>query len=186
MTRPEITPDLLREFLRYDPETGKLYFRPRDRKWFDSDARCAWWHQRFAGKEALKSPKGEGENSYREGAIWGQRLRAHRAIWAMTNDEWPDEIDHINGVRSDNRLCNLRNVTGAENHRNLARSVRNRSGQVGVCREGRTGKWLAYICVDGSQRILGSFNNKHEAGAVRRAAEVKYDYHPNHGREQQR
>lgn len=178
---PNVTPALLQEFLRYDPEAGKLYWRPRGEKWFDSAARCAWWNRRFAGQEAFTSPGG-GESSYRCGAVLGLGLLAHRAIWAVVHGEWPDQIDHINGDRADNRIVNLRNVTSDENHRNLARSRKNTSGRTGVCHDKRSGKWLAYICVNGVQKRIGDFVRKDDAIAARVEAEMKHGYHPNHGR----
>jgi len=100
------------------------------------------------------------------------------------HDEWPqDEIDHINGIRTDNRLVNLRSVTHRENQKNIKRSTCNTSGRVGVRWEGHRSKWRSAIKVDGREKHLGSFDSFAEASAARKAAEIKYGFHKNHGRD---
>lgn len=92
----------------------------------------------------------------------------------------PDDIDHINGDPSDNRLENLRNVSHEVNGRNLARRKNNTSGVTGVSRHGS--KWVARICPSRRTIYIGIFDSFDDAVAARRAAEVKYGYHPNRGR----
>ncbi len=102
----------------------------------------------------------------------------------MVHDEWPrDQIDHINGVRTDNRIGNLRSVTSRENSRNLKLPTNNTSGRIGVMWSGRDSKWLAVIQVDGGKKHLGYFDNFEDASNARKAAELKYDFHENHGRD---
>lgn len=95
------------------------------------------------------------------------------------------EIDHINGIRSDNRLCNLRDVSALENRRNSALHGRNKSGVSGVRkRTDRKGeRWIARVYLDGKAIHLGSFDTFDAAVTARRGAERKYGYHSNHGRE---
>jgi len=106
----------------------------------------------------------------------------HRIIWMMVYGHWPDEVDHINGNRTDNRLCNLRNVTRQENARNRCKSKNNTSGVVGVSWHILRNKWQAHIVVNNERLHLGNFNNKEDAIAARKAAEVKHGFHKNHGR----
>ena len=113
MTSPvnEIPPvGELHRMLRYDPETGLLYHRGRD-------DRNAQWNGRYAGKQA-GSANGRG---YIDIYYNPKRLAAHRVIWVMHNGPIPDGMmmDHVNGVRSDNRLQNLRLATNRENQWNI-------------------------------------------------------------------
>ncbi len=115
-------PTLLRQLLRYEPDTGKLFwlYRPDGLK---------KWNTRYADKEAFTCTDAYG---YRIGNLQKVGLKAHRVIWAMVHGEWPEhDIDHINGCRSDNRLVNLRHATRAQNLSNQ-RVVTGSSGYKGV------------------------------------------------------
>src|SRR5260370_28259 len=62
-----------------------------------------------------------------------QRFLAHRLAWFFENGEWPSaDIDHINCIRTDNRLANLRVCDAAQNCANRGATSRNRSGFKGV------------------------------------------------------
>lgn len=178
------TPEELRKLLRYEPDTGKLFWRARSVALFSSTGRrsanhaCALWNSRFAGKEAFTADDGGG---YKSGGIFCRLHRAHRVIWALHHDEWPThEIDHINGVKDDNRIVNLRDVSHIENSRNTRRSSNNTSGHMGVGWNKARGKWEARIKV-GRQIYLGLFDVFEDAVAARKAAEIKYGFHENHG-----
>lgn len=176
--------DTLRGSLRYEPETGKLYWLERSPESFSDEGwtpqhKAANWNALFAGKEAFTCLR----NGYRAGRVFRRSVLAHRVIWAMTFGQWPDgEIDHINGDRSDNRLSNLRVVSSMENSRNSARPRRNKSGVVGVSWKKRDKKWRAYIAVASKQISLGNFDTLAEAAAARSRAERELGFHPNHGR----
>lgn len=174
------TPDLLRQLLRYDAETGKLFWRERPLTSF-ADKRCGnTWNARWAGNEALNYVDAVG---YASGRIHGNLFMAHRVIWAIESGEWPTlEIDHINGNRSDNRLSNLRQVSRAENAKNVATSTRNKSGRVGVHFAKREQRWLALIGSDRRSHFLGYFDDFEAAVAARAAAEIEFGFHINHGR----
>ena len=97
--------------------------------------------------------------------------------------KWPNgEVDHINGIRDDNRWCNLRDVTKSENQRNAKIRKVNTSGFNGVDFHTKHNKWRARIYVDGRSELLGYFSNFFVACCVRKAAEQEHGYHPNHGR----
>mgnify|MGYP000004363272 CR=1 FL=1 len=107
----------------------------------------------------------------------------HRLIWLMVYGELPThEIDHINGVRDDNRLVNLRSVTRTENMQNKKKYNTNTSGQVGVSWVRHLDKWQARISINGNRISLGCFTNLTDAIIARYAAEEKYGYCENHGR----
>jgi hypothetical protein len=172
--KPIIDPDELRQLLAYDGMTGKLFWLERNR-----DRRGdGIFNAKFAGKEALVCLNAYG---YPSGTILGRTYTAHRVVWALVHGEWPAlQIDHINGDRSDNRLCNLRHVSGLENDRNKRMPRRNRSGVIGVSRF--RDKWQARINAGGRIVALGTFASFDDAVAARSAAEKEYGYHPNHGR----
>lgn len=174
----KLDPGLLRTLLIYDPETGKLFWKPRPSSMFPTPARAAAWNAIRAGKEAFATIHASG---YRRTTILNQTINAHRLIYAMVYGEWPPEVDHINGIRHDNRLCNLRGVTKAENARNVA-SPRNVSGVCGVIFYKKLGKWGAYINRDKKRVHLGVYAEKATAVAARKRAELEYAYGPTHGR----
>lgn len=131
----------------------------------------------MAGKEAFTAVKGDG---YKHGAIHGVHYCSHRVIWKMVTGEDPMDVDHIDGDRQNNRWSNLRNVPRKLNLQNRAKGSDNRSGVIGV-RQTRYG-WQATISDDGKVICVGSSKDFAEAVRMRREAEIKYGYHPNHGR----
>lgn len=169
------TPEYLRKRLRYEPETGKLF-------WLDCDDMRPQWKSRFVGKEAMITMSSHGYFSAR---FSGCAVYAHRVIWAMVHGEWPvGEIDHINGNRSDNRIENLRHVTKSENAKNKRRPSNNSSGVSGVHWFKRDQKWQAQISIgSGRSKHLGYFSTLEEAAAARLAAEREYGYTDRHGKE---
>lgn len=113
--------------------------------------------------------------------INGKSQKAHRLAWLYEYGYMPRQVDHINHVRSDNRICNLREATQKENMKNSSISSRNRSGVTGVCWCKRNKKWLSQIMVDGRTKHLGYHLDKFEAICARKSANNKYGFHENHG-----
>ena len=181
----KLTPEFLRKILRYEPDTGKLFWRERTPDMFangrySAKRACAAWNGKFAGKEALTAIGSEG---YRHGRVWGRELIAHRVIWAIHHGEWPKNlIDHENRVRSDNRITNLRGATNRDNQRNQKRPTSNTSGVTGVSWHRRDKKWVARINDETGRKYLGAYTEKSDAITARRTAEKLLGYHPNHGR----
>ena len=175
--RPEISPELLRAVLTYNELTGELTWKPRPASMFIDEPHARMWNTRYSSKPALTYGR-----EYKEGYILGQQCTAHRAIWAMVYGYWPLFIDHINGCGTDNRLANLREVTNRENGMNQKLFSTNTSGTPGVQYRKREKKWRSLITVETRVLYLGQFNKKEDAIAARKAAEVKFGYHPNHGR----
>lgn len=179
------SPELLRKLLRYDPETGKLFWRERPASMFhpngrDPNWRARNWNSRCAGKEAFTARIQAG---YRTSSIWGVKHRAHIVAWAMYHDQWPEgHIDHINGDPSDNRIVNLRVVSPTQNMRNQKRSAANKSGTTGVHWLKSREKWVADIGVNRKNLRIGYFDEKQDAIKARKEAERFYNFHPNHGR----
>jgi hypothetical protein len=176
-----IDPADLKEFLDYDAETGMLTWKRRDRKWFPSNRAFGMWNSTHPGKEAFTYVD---VNGYQRGSVLGKSLSKHRLVWAIYYGKWPDKhIDHIDGVRTNNRIENLRNVSLQDNSKNAKRDIRNTSGQTGVSFYKITNRWRAMVrSKEGKDVSLGYFRNKDDAIAARKAAEIAHGYHPNHGR----
>lgn len=97
-------------------------------------------------------------------SIENKRYYAHRVAWLMTHNEWPIFIDHINGIRSDNRLINLRSVSRQTNMQNQrSAGKRNSTGYLGVTYDKRNDKFVAQIVVGGSHKHIGSFDLAEQA-----------------------
>ncbi|MGN6657107.1 MAG: HNH endonuclease [Rhodanobacter sp.] len=158
-----INANVVLSLLRYEPETGKFY-------WLIA--------------------KGNRRIGYEAGTVnsWGyvsialnrQKYQAHRLAWVfMTGDEPEDEIDHINGIRSDNRWVNLREATTFENHVNVPMSKRNTSGLKGVGLH--RGRWRAKLNSNGKCIHIGYFQTPEEAYvAYRKAADFHHGKFANH------
>jgi hypothetical protein len=137
-----VSPERLKELLHYDPETGVFTRRiPRG----------AAKKGRVAGSERYGRPRA---------MIDGRQYLLHRLAWLYVHGSLPiDQIDHINGDTTDNRIANLREATPSQNTQNQrAAHSDNMSGFLGVSWEKDRGKWLARIFIDGEQKYLGRFN----------------------------
>lgn len=174
--------------LKYDSETGKLFWLPRTAEMFSgtsfrggAEVKAKTWNNRYAGKETFN---GRHPNGYKCGAILGHGYLTHRVIWLFETGSWPaDQLDHINGDRTDNRMENLREVSNAENARNMSISVRNKSGIPGVFWEAQRRKWIANIGENGRTKHLGSFDEFDLAVEARDKAKAERGFHPNHGKD---
>lgn len=158
-----ITQERLKELLDYDPGTG-LFTRRIGR-----------------GGEAAGSVAGTTNNDgYVRIHIDKKLYRAHRLAWLYIHGEFPpNQIDHINRQRSDNRIENLRPSTQRENNQNQSKPRSNTSGVVGVHWYKRIGKWQAYIMLNKRNIHLGYFDSLEEAAAARAAAKAKlHTFHP--------
>ncbi len=115
--------------------------------------------------------------------IAGKSYQAHRLVWLYMVGKWPtNSIDHINGIKTDNRFSNLRDVSHQENHKNQRTHSNNTSGFTGVFWHKGANKWGAQIRVSGKGLYLGLFEELEDAITARKAANLKYGFHINHGR----
>jgi len=174
-------------FLRYDPTTGKLFWKERTDYTSFKDgvggrkANCNRWNGHYAGKEAFTSKKSGG---HLHGAIHGKSYMAHRVAWAIFYQEEPPQyIDHINGDPSDNRIENLRAVTAAENSQNQKLRSDNASGTHGVSWDSKNKKWMAAMRINGKSFWLGRFEIKEQAEAEANLARSRLGFHENHGKD---
>ena len=167
------TPDALRQLLDYDPETGLMHWRERDVSWFRDDrvntaaAICRAWNTKYAGREAFTARLRGG---YRVTNLGGTVLLGHRVAFALHYGRWPRrKVDHINGVRDDNRIANLRTVSDRENALNRRGAVAATSRHKGVSWNEKRRHWIAQMSDRSGGRYLGAF-------ACETAAALAYDH----------
>jgi hypothetical protein len=117
--------------------------------------------------------------------VWdGQKVRgAHRIIWESVNGPIAKgfEVDHINGVRDDNRIVNLRLVNRTQNNQNTrnARIDNTTSGVKGVSLHKQSGRWRARIKISNTSTHLGMFDSIEEASqAYAKAAALIHTHNP--------
>lgn len=154
-----LTAQRLRSLFHYDAETGVF-------------TRAVATGNRGCNK-AGEVAGGMSGGGYCVIGVDGQKYMAHRLAWLYVHGCWPvHQIDHINGVRHDNRLCNLRDVPQAINVRNLraAKSNNATSKYLGVSFDKFKRKWKACISVNGKQLQLGRFCTEQQARDAYRAA----------------
>lgn len=139
----------MRTLLGYDPDTGAF-------TWKVSPAPCI---------KAGRSAGWKNSSGHIQIKVGGTSHMAHRLAWLMTFDALPiGQIDHINGIRDDNRIANLRAVTPGENTQNQrAPRSDNTSGYLGVSFSKAAGKWVAGIGVGRKRIHLGCFECPEEA-----------------------
>lgn len=147
------------ELFKLDPESGKLY-----------------WKVRSARRVKIGDEAGTKNcNGYRQVYILGRLYRSHRVVFAIIHGRWPEsELDHINGIRDDNRPSNLREATPSQNSMNTGMSGMNKSGIRGVSWSKVCNKWRASIQVRRKQIHLGVFNSISDAEVAYNAAASKY------------
>lgn len=144
----------LTQLFHYDPETG------------------VFTRKTATGGRKIGQISGcKNKNGYIEIGIDSHLYKAHRVAWFYMTGGWPNRfIDHINGVKDDNRFSNLREATNSENTRNSRMRNDNTSGLKGVTFHKATGKWCAQIMKHGKQNHLGLFNTPEDAYCAYRAA----------------
>lgn len=160
-----VTQKRIKELVCYDASTGIL-------TWIVN-----------IGRAKIGCEAGTADNRrYKHVQIDGKQYLAHRLVWLYVTGSFPEnEIDHENRDPSDNRWSNLQLATRSTNQKNQSKRDDNTSGCTGVHLHKPSGKWHVRIGISGIQKYLGSFSNKHKAIAIRKAAEVTFDYHQNHG-----
>ena len=163
MSTEILTAEHLRELLHYDPLTGVFIWKAKvNRKSRVNLGEVA------GGKIA---------NGYWRIHVLNRTYKAHRLAWLYVHGRFPAKhIDHINRVKTDNRIANLREATPAENQQNRSLNKNSTSGIRGVFWYSRDSLWGASIRYGKVLVALGKFAEKEEAAAARKAAELKY--HP--------
>lgn len=146
----------IREFISYDPETG--VFRWMKTLPYTSAVR--------PGDRAGKIGKG----GYRYIRFARGEYRAANLAWFFVHGEWPPEnglsVDHINGVRADDRIANLRTATVRQNMANRGAHKNTSSRFKGVTFNKVEACWQAGIKIDGNSRYLGLYVHEEDAARV--------------------
>ena len=152
----------LKKYLNYDPETGVF-----KRKINSGKAKIG---------DVAGGINGSGYICIRINSV---KYRAHRLAWLYVHGKFPDnQIDHINRVKTDNRIENLRDVTQSVNGRNRNLPSNNTSGHIGVKWNKKQQAWKVTVC----QVHYGSFKSKLDAVAKVKSVHKKLGFHENHGR----
>lgn len=150
-----LTQERLKQLLIYNPETGE--FRNRIMRAPNAARDSVAGGIRIGGYERI--------------SIWGRRYYSHRLAWLYVYGQWPvGEIDHINGIRNDNRICNLRVASRAQNLQNQKIRDVNKSGYKGVSWSKARKRWVAAIQVNRRKITLGRFRCIEEARLAYEAA----------------
>ena len=137
----------LHEMIYYNQETGNFQWK------------------KSRGRSASNSPAGTLSGSgYIQICLDKKIYQAHRLAWFYVYGKFPSkDLDHINRIKTDNRICNLREVTKSQNAQNTIISKANTSGIKGVNWCKRAKKWRAYIKLNGNFKSLGYFLNIKDA-----------------------
>lgn len=177
MFKPLPSQKYLKECFDYDPESGVVTWKKRPRLHFQSDRIWLSFNAKHAGKEAFTMRDTFG---YRRGKVSGSEYVSQRIVWKyMTGQDPSQEIDHVNGIRDDNRWCNLRCVSHSDNMKNTRKRSDNKTGVSGVTIKG--GRFCARVQSNGQRRHLGYFQTLSEAEAAVINARQKMGLHSNHG-----
>jgi len=177
-----LTQSILKELIHYNPDTGVFTWLHRDQKWFKTYRSYRSYCGKYVGKKAGASILSRVGKRYIHVMVLDKDHLAHTLVWLYTYGVWPDdEIDHIDGNGENNKLLNLRSVTGLENHKNKRLPSTNKSGRIGVHWHKRDRHWRAEIKVEQKTINLGGFKDINDAIKAREAAETKYGFHKNHG-----
>lgn len=151
MAKNDLTQERLKSLLSYDPDTGIF-------RWINSPTNCVKAGQ-VAGTPNL--------NGYVRIIIDKKKYYAHRLAWLYVEGKWPkDQIDHINGNRSDNRIANLREVNQKQNSENVLSRTNNTSGERGVVWLKEKKKWRVQIRHNYKSLYFGNYKNFDEAVLV--------------------
>lgn len=153
----------------FEYRDGRLYWLLRNKSSFKTPRGYSIHKSRYAGAEAGNV----GANGYVYIRVYGRLLLAHRLIWEMHNGEIPEgmEIDHIDTNPLNNRIENLRLASSGNNKWNMNKPSHNTSGYKGVSLFKATGKYEAYIKINGKKRHLGFFSSpQHAHEAYKQAA----------------
>jgi hypothetical protein len=152
-----LTRDYVLEHLSCDAKNGLLF-----------------WRNTGGRKRTGASAGSLCHNGYVYVRLDGMMHKRSRLLWFVHHGEWPNnELDHINRVRTDDRLVNLRNVTSAQNGWNKNSRI-GQSGTVGVCFHKETGKWRPRIQANGKIVSLGLYQTVVEAAEAYQAAKLKF------------
>lgn len=144
-----ITQSELKMLLTYDPETGIFY-----------------WNEPPRGRVRGSVAGSVRANGYWRIMLGRKEYLAHRLAWLYMNGYFPDQVDHINHARCDNRMCNLRQADATLNNRNKSLQINNELGVRGVRKNKNCKTYRTAIYRDGRTIHLGNFKEIADASAA--------------------
>jgi hypothetical protein len=155
-----LTQERLKELFHYDPEIGVFTRKTK------------------VGRYLAESASGAKHNKgYLQITVDGGNHLAHRLAWLYVYGHFPiNQIDHINRIKTDNSIKNLRDVDASTNHHNVGLRCHNTSGFTGVVRDTRSGKWIAQIIYKTKRYYIGSFDDVELAVIARKQKEKELMY----------
>ncbi len=165
------------DYFTYDAETGHLIWKERSKMDGERDHVHRVFNKKYAGRVAgTYKLRIDEREKYLFFCIKRIPYVAHRVIWEMHHGPIPDGmlIDHINGIKRDNRITNLRLATHRQNCQNRCRKTKSASGFRGVGKVYNRPGWRASIRVNGIAVFIGYFPSMDMAVAARLEAEAKY------------
>ncbi len=183
MKREDITPELVRELLDCNYETGELTWKRRyPHHYIGKRDASKGFNTRYAGKPAFNGL--DLSSKHYRGDIFRVGFAAHHVVWSHYYGRWPTmALDHIKGTSAGNGIANLREVTPEQNSRNMKLRKGHPTGVYGVRYDPCQRKYVATIGIGkGRTKYLGAFKEKAIAVAKRKAAEREYGYSEFHGR----
>lgn len=177
----EITQEIVKEFLSYDPDTGVFVWLPRDRRWLATDQSFKRWHTMYCGRQAGYQHKIYDGYFTRTIEIYGKRWQEHRLAFLYMTGNVPGIIDHMDGNPSNNSWENLRSSSYSGNAKNRVMSKNNTSGANGVSWHKRIRKWAANVRIDNRPNHIGYFDDFDDAAKAARAARDANEFSERHG-----
>lgn len=148
----------LQQYLHYNPETGLFT-----------------WIKKKAAWQKAGSPAG---SVHHEGYVVigfnNKTYPAHRLAWLFIYGKFPkNEIDHINRIRTDNRIKNLRTVTTQQNQFNITKRNNTTSKYIGVSWNNKLQKYISQIQINKQKIYLGMYDSEHDAHIAYQTAKLK-------------
>lgn len=164
--KPLPSKGLILERVSYDPSTGIFVRRMKTNR-----------NQVLGEKVGTLSSEG-----YLIIQIDKVRYYAHRLAYFLLTGEQPVSVDHVNGVRTDNRAENLRAASRCQNVYNVKKNARNRSGHKNVHWNSRSEKWDVHMNANKKSHWGGCYSSLEDAVEACKALRLKlHGEFANHG-----
>lgn len=169
LSKPDITQQLLHEYLNYDKNTGVLT-----------------WRKKLGKKTVINTRAGSlvPTTGYRSITLWGKSYPEHHVAWCWYYGYWSTkQLDHIDHVRANNAINNLREVTIAENARNRVRRRNTKVEEAGIWFCKRRNRYISEITMAGKKVFQKTYlpDAVETAIAERKAKLTELGFHDNHG-----